>query len=62
MQTNTITVVKSNVTPIQQICVNVSDTDAQPPSDVTTDVDYDTLTTEQKALFDDTVAMIESLG
>ena len=41
--------------------LNVSDTNAEPPSDVTTDVDYDTLTPAQKILFDDCVAMIESL-
>ncbi len=61
MQTNTIIVAKNNITPVQQICVNVSDTLADPPLDQTTDIDYDTLTPAQKIQFDDCVTMIESL-
>ena len=60
MQKSTIIVTKNNVTPIKQICVCDINTAAEPPTDETNDIDYDTFTQAEKDQFDATVAMIES--
>ncbi len=61
MQQDTIIVTNNNVNPVQCICVNKTDTLAEPSSDVTTPVDYDSLTDPQKIQFDDCINMILSL-
>ena len=60
MQKNTIIVAKNNVAPKNEICVVEIDTIATPPTDVLTNVDYDSLTASEKKQFDDCVTMILS--
>jgi len=60
MQKNTIIVTKNNVTPIQGICVCDVNTAAEPPTDETTSVDYDSLSAAEKTQFDECVTMILS--
>jgi len=62
MQTNTIIVTNNNVSPTLGICVSKVDTTIEPTTNTTTPVDYDTLSAAQKLIFDDCVAMIESLN
>jgi len=60
MQSNTIIVTNNNVNPVDEICVCAVDSIAEPPTDVTTAVDYNTLSAAEKTQFDDCVAMIKS--
>lgn len=55
---DTVIVSKATGSPLTCICVNQTDTDVEPNTTVDTNVDYDSLTPEDKALFDQTVAMI----
>jgi hypothetical protein len=60
MQKNTIIVSKNNITPKQEICVFQVDTLAEPTSDESTTVDYDSLSAPEKIQFDDCMSMILS--
>ena len=60
MQKNTIIVTNNNVNPVDQICVCAVDTTLEPPVDLTTPIDFDTLTPAEQTQFTDCVAMIKS--
>jgi hypothetical protein len=60
MTKDTIIVTNNNVNPVDQIaCVSV-DTQAEPPTDNITDIDYDTFSQAEKDQHDAYVAMIKS--
>jgi len=60
MQKDTIIVTNNNVNPVDQICLCVVDTEAQPPTDENTAIDYDTFSSAEKTQHDAYVLMIKS--
>jgi hypothetical protein len=59
MQCNTVLISNSNATPEKQILLNCSNVDSENPETNTT-INYDTLTVEQKAVFDAAISLAES--
>jgi len=60
MTKNTIIITNNNVAPVDQICIVAIDTDATPPTDTTTELDYNNLTAAEKTQFDNCVTMLKS--
>ncbi len=60
MQVKTILVTKNNVTPIQQICLSITDTDITPSTDTVSNIDYASLNASEKTKFDDLMTILES--
>ena len=60
MQKNTVIVTNNNLTPKAEICLVQVDTTVDAPEDVSTTIDYDTLSAPEKIQFDDCMAMLIS--
>jgi hypothetical protein len=60
MQKNTIIAARNNVTPKQQICVSVVNTDLEPAEDNLYEIDYDAFTPAEKTQYDDCIVMVMS--
>lgn len=60
MNIKTIICANNNISPIQQICINVTNTDVIPFVDELINIDYESLSASEKTQFADFVAMIES--